>query len=129
MNQINEAGNADPLRFAALRASFDMHHKLAEKHAADRDKAMLAVNAAEFGYANLLKEEVKTLALELDDIACAIREELHILTSPDDFRNQTKVIQGRVEEAYDDIMKLGGEIYEKNAARVAEADAKQAQGQ
>lgn len=119
--QMNEQGIKDEVRRHGLNLAFDFHQKWAKVHADATDAANLRMNEAEMAYVKLMREEVTTLAYELDDIACFIRKELSIKTDVQAFHQQTESIQEKMNVAFDEVMVLWGQSYAAHAQRVTEA--------
>ncbi len=114
MDQINKTGAPDQKTFAAVKRSFDMHAAHAAQHAKNRDDAQAHVNAGtyEFGDSLLLKTE--TIALELDELACAIREELGVGADKAAFQQQTRETFAKMKVAYGDAMRQSVTDYQRD---------------
>jgi hypothetical protein len=113
MDQLNKVG-PQPEKFALLKSSFDMHSKFAGQHMADRDNANNLMVKGEFDYADSVRGEIRSIAIELDDLVCAIRQELNIATDREAFRSQTAKTQDKIMSAVDDVLKLAQTIDDKN---------------
>jgi hypothetical protein len=93
MNNYNETLKNDKPGFDALQRSFDNQQAAAKLHSADSVKAKLALADGEKEYGIAVMEDMKIVANRLDELACAIREELGLETSLEEFRRMTATMQ------------------------------------
>ena len=93
MTNHNETLKDDRQGFDALQRSFEFHQETAKKHTAKITEAQLALAEGEKKYAFTLMEDMKVAANRLDELACAIREELGLEASLEDFQTMTTTMQ------------------------------------
>jgi hypothetical protein len=117
-----EQGIKDETRWNALDSAFNFHQNWAQTHAEAIDAAYLKMSESEMDYLKIMRDEVLSLVFELDDIACLIRKELSIETDVKAFHAQTKEIQEKMSNAFDDILKLWDAAHEAHVQRVAVAE-------
>lgn len=103
MDQLNKTG-PQPDKFVLLKNSFDMHSANAVRYAEQRAFQNTLMVKAELDYAFSVRDELKSIAIEIDDVACAIRRELNIETDREEFRRQTEGIRIEIELAADELL-------------------------
>lgn len=103
MNNHNETLKNDKAGFNALQRSFDNQQAGAKRHSADSVKAKLALADGEKEYGIGMMEDMKIVANRLDELACAIREELGLETSLEEFQRMTATMQKEAAAAVQEL--------------------------
>jgi hypothetical protein len=103
MNNYNETLKNDRAGFNGLQRSFDNQQAAAKQHSADSVKAKLELADGEKEYGLAVIEDMKIVANRLDELACAIREELGLETSLEEFQRMTTLMQKEAEAAMQEL--------------------------
>lgn len=99
MTQLNESGHPDPIRFEALKRSFEYSQQALSGIAEDRSKSFEARNTALREYTVALLQEVRSVGPLQMRLATAIRGELALATESSDYEAQAQANFERIDSA------------------------------
>ena len=104
MTLLNESGQADPQRFAALQRSFESSQELANHFADARQEAFGQHAVAMREYTIRLMEEMRTVSSLQIKLTAAIRGELSLATDIAEYEGRLQASWERMDKSIQDLM-------------------------
>lgn len=111
----NETRQQDLAAFAALQRSFEQQQALAATHSGKSVEAKLKLSDGEMQYGVALMTDMKAAAIQLDELACAIRLELGLETNPEAFKQQTAELHKQMDAAIQELQTRAAAMREQAA--------------
>ncbi|KRE86655.1 hypothetical protein ASG75_00250 [Rhodanobacter sp. Soil772] len=104
MTQLNESGSADPLRFEALKRSFDNSQQAATQLSEDRIKSFEERNLAMREYTIALLKEMRSVGPLQMRLTAAIRGELALATEASDYEAEAQANFERIDRSMKELL-------------------------
>lgn len=104
MAQLNETGQPDPVRFAALERSFENAQRAADELAEKQKSAYEQRGAAMRDYVIELLNEIRTVGTLQVRLAAAIRGELNLTTDVADFETRLQSNFERMDKSMQELL-------------------------
>lgn len=105
MNMLNSSKQSDPLAFAALNASYESQQQLARTYGDQLSALNKDIQNERMRYLSKVVQESRPAIAKLDEVAVAIRGELDLDGTLNEFRAQTQASQDSVDAV---VKKLRG---------------------
>lgn len=119
----NEQGPMPKERIEGLKRSFDTQQSYTVQHSAEAARLRLERDQLALQYSTLLNQEISVLVREINDVVCAIRDELGLDTDNARFAKQITDLQAEFEHAMHDLSALAEHAVAEVAKGVADAEA------
>lgn len=104
MTQLNESGEPNPVRFAALQRSFEASQALANKFAEKRQEAFEQHASAAHEYTVALMREMRTVGSLQVQLTAAIRNELNLTTDLAEYEARLQKNWERMDQSINDLL-------------------------